>query len=392
VAGQQRATGDHESYVDLRPRRSSYKWSAFPKEILPAFVAETDFDLAPAVEHALEAAIRNGDTGYASRSSDIGTVFSSFARRRYGWQVAPENVTLVPDVMAGVLEVLRRVIRRGAGVVINTPVYRPFFTHIAEAGCRVVEAPLAYHGGAYALDLDALERAFDGASVYLLCNPHNPTGLAFSRAQLQQIVALAERHNVTILSDEIHAPLVLRHADHVPILSIGDEASVRTISFHSASKAWNIPGLKCAQAVCGSDAMRAVLESLPEAVGSRTGHLGVIASLAAYADESAWLDDLIDTLEANHNLFAELLTQAGTGLRHVRPAATYLAWLDCRDLELGDDPAVLFRERGRVAFDSGLRFGTSGAGFCRATLATTEATIREMVRRVVVALEGNDPT
>jgi cystathionine beta-lyase len=387
VSGQQPTTSDLRPYVGLRHRRSSYKWRAFPEDVLPAFVAETDFDLAPAVERALEAAVTHGDTGYTARSPHLGVAFASFAGRRYDWHVDPENVAVIPDVMSGVLEVLRRVARLGAGVVINTPVYHPFFTHIAEAGCRVVEAPLARKDEGYELDLDALERGFDDASVYLMCNPQNPTGLVFNRAQLEQIVALAERHDVTILADEIHAPLVLGGAQHLPLLSLGTEASARTIAFHSASKAWNIPGLKCAQAVCNSGAMRAILGSLPEAVTFRTGHLGVVASIAAYADGSPWLDDLLRTLGRNHDLFADLLSQSQTGLRHVRPSATYLAWLDCRALGVGDDPAVLFRERGRVAFDSGLRFGACGAGYCRATLATDEATIHEMVRRVVAALD-----
>lgn len=390
MARQEPATSDHGSYVGLQRLRSSYKWRAFPDDVLPAFVAEMDFDLAPAVQRALATAVTNSDTGYTSRSPELGQAFSAFAGRRYGWQIDPKNVAKVPDVMSGILEVLRRAARPGAGVVINTPVYHPFFTHITEAGGRVVEAPLARHGRGYEVDFDSLERAFNDASVYLLCNPHNPTGLVFSRAQLEQIVALAERHDVTILSDEIHAPLVIGRQQHVPLLSIGENASARTISFHSASKAWNTPGLKCAQAVCNSDSMRAVLESLPEAVTFRTGHLGVIASVAAYTDTSSWLDDLVHALVRSHDLFADLLSEADTGLLHVRPAATYVAWLDCRALELGADPAVVFRERGRIAFDSGLRFGTNGAGYCRATLATDEPTIREMVRRVVLTLDNSD--
>jgi cystathionine beta-lyase len=354
--------------------------------MLPAFVAEMDFELAPAVRNALDVAVENGDTGYAYPVPDLGVAFASFAKRRYDWRVESENVCAIPDVMVGILEILRRVVTPGAGVVINTPVYRPFFTHILEAGCRVVEAPLANSGRGYELDFDALESAFAQAEAYLLCNPHNPTGLVCTRDELEQIIALADRHDVTILSDEIHAPLVLRGSRYSPLLSLGSQASSRTISFHSASKAWNIPGLKCAQAVGDSAAAQAVLQSLPEAMRSRTGHLGVIASTAAYTDTSTWLDDLLETVERNHHQFAELLLRTPTGLRHIPPAATYFAWLDCRGLGVGDDPAVLIRERGRVALDSGLKYGANGAGYLRVTLATDVDTVDEIGRRIATAL------
>jgi cystathionine beta-lyase len=386
VSQHEPTTSRRNSYLAIRGRRSSYKWRAYPEDVLPAFVAEMDFELAPTVRDALELAVRNGDTGYAYPTPDFGVAFSSFAERRYDWRVDPENVAVIPDVMAGILEVLRRVVRPGAGVAINTPVYRPFFTHIAEAGCRVVEAPLAHSGQGYELDLDALERAFGQAEAFVLCNPHNPTGLVCTLSQLEQIVAMANRHDITVLSDEIHAPLVFSGTKHVPLLSIGRDASSRTISFHSASKAWNIPGLKCAQAVGDSASARAVLRSLPEATRPRTGHLGVIASTAAYADTSTWLDDLLGTLQQNHQRFAELLQQTPTGLRHIPPAATYFAWLDCRGVGLGDDPAPLIQEHGRVALDSGLKYGTNGAGYVRATLATDQDTLHEMSRRIMAAL------
>lgn len=374
--------------LDVLRRRSSYKWRLHPDDVLPAFVAESDFELAPAVRHAIETAAQLGDAGYAWPSPELGTSFAEFALQRYGWRVAPDDVTVVPDVMVGVVEVLRRIAGPGDGVVINPPVYHPFFAHIVEAGCRVVEAPLARDAEGYTLDLDALEAAFADARVYLLCNPHNPTGASFGRALLEQIVDLAERHGVTILADEIHAPLVMSGAAHVPLLSLGDAATARALAFHSASKAWNIPGLKCAQVIAASGPMRAAVATLPEALTFRSGHLGMLASVAAYRDGAAWLDSALRLIEGAHQLFATLIAAVDPRLSHRRPDATYLAWLDCRALELGDDPAATFLERGRVALDSGPRFGREGAGFVRVTLGTSDGVIREITRRMAVALGG----
>jgi cystathionine beta-lyase len=368
--------------IDTLRRRSSYKWRLHPPEILPAFVAEMDFDLATPIQDVFSEAASLGDTGYAWPSPQLAEAFSAFAQRRYGWNVDPAHVSVVPDVMVGVLEMLRLLTHPGDGVVINTPVYPPFFMHIEEARCRVLEAPLALSGSTYGMDFDALERAFKQARVYLLCNPHNPTGCVFTPHDLERVLEFAKRYDITILADEIHAPLVLAECTHVPLLRLGGDAAERTVAFHSASKAWNIPGLKCAQLVTGSRTMRAVVDRLPEAVTFRTGHLGVMASVAAYREGEAWLDDALHVIRDNQRLFARLLESAIPELRYAPPDATYLAWLDCRPLGLTEDPAALFLREGLVALDSGPRYGAPGDGFVRATVATSEALLREIVHRI----------
>lgn len=376
------------SLTELR-RRASYKWQAHPPGVLPSFVAEMDFLVADAIRDALAEAVALGDTGYAWPGERLRQAFAGFAERRYGWTVDERSVHVVADVMVGVLEVLRRVAFKGEGVVVNPPVYHPFFNHIEEAGCHVVEAPLARSpDGAYAMDFDALERAFSGdrVRVYLLCNPHNPTGLVLSEDDLRRILELAERHDIVVLADEIHAPLVLPGARHVPLLSLGQAAAARTIAFHSASKGWNIPGLKCAQVVAASGRMRSILDSFPEAVTFRVGHLGVIASTAAYEQAEPWLDEAVRIIDGNHHLFLELLGESLPAVKARRPQATYLAWLDCRALELGPDPAALFERRGGVALDSGPRFGSGGDGYARATIATSEELLRDIVARMQRAL------
>jgi len=373
--------------LDELYRRRSYKWRAYPPDVLPAFVAEMDFQLAPPVTAAIIEAATTGDCGYAWPTAELGASLSEFAQHRFSWYVDPADVVLIPDVMAGVLELLRLLCEPGDGVVINTPVYPPFFSHIEEARCRVVEAPLALGPRGYELDLEAVEAAFrNGARVYLLCNPHNPTGRVFSRQELQRVAELAERHNVVVLADEIHAPMALPGATHVPFLTLGEPAVSRCVAFASASKAWNIPGLKCAQAVVAADPMRAVVGRLREDVVFRSGHVGVLASIAAYRDGVTWLDDLIAVLDRNRTLMRELLAEFLPGAGYVTPEGGYLGWIDCRGLAVDGEPASVFLDRGRVALRPGVDFGANGMGFVRVTMGTTAEILREIVVRMRAAV------
>jgi len=364
----------------LRRRRSS-KWVEHPPDVLPAFVAEMDVALAPPVRDALVEAIELGDLGYAEPGS-VFESFAAFAARRLDWAPDPARMRLVPDVMSGIVEVLRVLTAPGDGVVITPPVYPPFFDGIPEAGRRIVEVPLADGE----LDLDALEAAFAaGARAFLLCNPHNPTGRVLERARLEEVAVLAARHDVLVIADEIHAPLTLSGATHTPFAALGES---RSVVLASASKAFNLAGLKCAIAVAGSDAVAHELDRLPEEVRYRAGHLGVIGSQAAFEHGDAWLDALLATLDANRRRLAALLAEHLPAVGYHPPQASFLAWLDCRALGLGDDPAAAFLERGRVALVPGHDFGAPGRGFARLNIGTSDALLSEAVRRMAAAWEA----
>jgi cystathionine beta-lyase len=284
-------------------------------------------------------------------------------------------------VTAGIVEVLRVLTAPGDGVVICPPVYSPFFDAIPEAGRRVVEVPLAAGGE---LDLDGLERAFRrGVKAFLLCSPHNPTGRVHDRATLDAIAALAERHGALVVADEIHAPLTLPGARHTPFAALGE---TRSVVITSASKAFNIAGLKCALAVAGSAEVARELRALPEEVRYRAGLLGVIASEAAFVHGDAWLDALLAALDANRRRLAALLDEHLPAIGYRPPDASFLAWLDCRALELGDDPAAVLLERGRVALEPGHAFGAPGRGYVRLNFGTSAALLDDAVGRMAAAV------
>jgi cystathionine beta-lyase len=371
---------DDLSLDELRARRS-VKWRRYPEDVLPAWVAELDFRLAAPVHRALADAVGRDDTGYAN-ADGLPAAFASFAAARWGWEVDPARTLLVADIMSGVGELLRTLTEPGDRVVVNPPVYPPFFKMVNEVGRGLVEAPL---GADWRLDLDALEAAFAaGARCYLLCSPHNPTGTVHTREELEAVAALAARHGVLVVSDEVHAPMTLPGASHVPYLEVGPENGIALVS---ASKAWNVPGLKCALTIAASERMTDALRRLPEHVPFHAGHFGVLANIAAYADGGEWLDALVAHLDAQRDRVAALLAAELPDVRHVRPEAGYLVWLDCRELDLGDDPSEVFLERGRIALSPGLPFGSQGKGFARLNAGTSGALLAEAVARMRSALD-----
>ncbi len=367
----------------LRTRRSA-KWTKYPADVLPAWVAEMDFPLALPIREVLQTAIARDDAGYA-HAGRLPEAFAEFAAARFGWTVEPGRVRLVADVMSAVAELLRALTGPGEGVVVNPPVYPPFFGVTREVGRTVVEVPLAADSS---LDLDALEQAFAaGARAYLLCHPHNPTGRPCTRGELDAVAVLAARHGVTVVSDEVHAPMTLPGATHVPYLAIGSEAAEHGIAITSASKAWNIAGLKCAVIVSGSErSERRLSEVLPSHLPYHAGHLGVLATIAAFEHGGEWLDALVDHLDRNRRLLAGLLAEKLPEVGYLPPQAGYLAWLDCRALALGDDPSEVFLERGRVALSPGPSFGAGGAGYARLNIGTSSALLEEAVDRMAAAL------
>jgi len=363
----------------LRQRRSA-KWTAWPPDVLPAFVAEMDFPLARPVKDALARAIELDDTGYANPDgSGLAAAFTGFARRRFNWQVDPGQIKATTDVVGGLRALLDLVAAPREGVVINPPVYFPFFSIIPEAGRELVEVPLREEGR---LDLEAIGRAFEqGARAMILCSPHNPVGTVPSRAELERLAELAVAHDAWVLADEIHAPLTLPGATHVPFLEVSDAARECGICVTSASKTFNIAGLVCAVVVTGGERAAELVSKLP-AGATHPGHLGVIASQAAFEAGDEWLDQVVSQLDLNRQLLADLLNRYLPTARYRAPEAGYLAWIDATDLGLGPDPATEIFDRARVAVSSGPGFGQGGAGHFRLNIGTSPNLIEAAVRSI----------
>jgi cystathionine beta-lyase len=371
--------------LDRLRRRTSMKWRTYPEDVLPLWVAEMDVPLAEPVVCAVTDALDLGDTGYPAGTA-YAEALAAFAEKRWNWDgLAVERTAIVPDVMLGVVEMLELVTGHGDAVVVNPPVYPPFYQFVSHMDRRVVEASLGSDGR---LDLGVLEETFrqvvaaGGRAAYLLCSPHNPTGAVHTAEELSAVAALADRYGVRVVADEIHEPLVVGGTDFVPYLSV--PGAERGLSLMSASKAWNLAGLKAALAIAGP-AAAADLARMPEEVGHGPSHVGIIAHTAALRDGGVWLDALLCGLESNRRLLADLLAEHLPAIRYRPGDATYLAWLDCRELGLGDDPADVFLHRGRVALNSGLPFGTGGAGHVRLNLAASSEVITEAVRRMAAA-------
>ncbi|WP_323959566.1 aminotransferase class I/II-fold pyridoxal phosphate-dependent enzyme [Arthrobacter sp. JZ12] len=385
-------------------QRTSLKWRTYPEDVLPLWVAEMDVRLAEPVARVLTHAVARGDTGYPYGTA-YAEALAAFAERRWRWSgVDPARTALVPDVMLGIVEVLRLVTEPGSTVVINTPVYPPFFAFVEHSGRKVHTASLNDAGR---VDLDALEEAFRAARAqgeqvaYLISNPHNPTGVVHTRAELEGIAALARTYGVRVVADEIHSPLILPGAEFTPYLSVaGGEDAFAVVS---ASKAWNLAGLKAALVVAGPEAA-ADLRRLPEEVGHGPSHLGILAHTAALKEGERWLDALIGGLAANRDLLRSLLAEHLPDVGFRAPEGTYLAWLDCRRLSahysdgeaspgvVSDlaGPARFFLDHARVALSSGHVFGEGGAGHVRLNYATSSSILTEAVARMGAAVARSE--
>ncbi|MBO0827107.1 MAG: aminotransferase class I/II-fold pyridoxal phosphate-dependent enzyme [Streptosporangiales bacterium] len=270
-------------------------------------------------------------------------------------------------------------------MVVNTPIYPPFLHTVHDSGRTLVESPVVWRDGRPRLDLAGLADAFaTGVTAYLLCNPHNPTGLVPTADELAEILALAERHGVLVVSDEAHGPLTYPNATFTPVLTLPGADRV-AVAVTSASKAWNIPGLKTAALVVPGEDRRKTLLDLSVRTRMGASILGVHANVAAWTGGREWLAEVLDYLDGNRRLLAELLAAQVPGIRYAVPDATYLAWLDCRELGL-DDPAATLLERGDIALSDGATFGTPGIGWLRLNFATPRPLLEEQVRRIARAL------
>ena len=371
--------------AQLHRDRTSVKWARYGPEVIPMWIAEMDCTPCPAVVDAVRAAVGRGDTGYAM-TKQYTAEFSTFAAAEWGWPVDPASTVPVADVLTGVTHLLGLLTDPGGPVVVSPPVYNAFYEVIEACGRRAVEAPLTTD---HRLDLDRLAAVFADLTArgeraaYLLSNPHNPTGTVHTADVLTTLAEVAEAHGVRIVSDEIHGALVMPTSTFTPYLTV--PGATRGIVVTSASKAWNLAGLKAAVVVPGADAVGDVRRLHPF-VTFGASHLGVIAQTAAYRDGRDWVHRLVAELDTNRHLLADLVAERLPGVRLALPEATFLAWLDLDGLGLGADPALELLHRSGVALSPGSIFGSGGGAHARLNFATSPDVLREAVDRIAGSL------
>ncbi|MCS5723629.1 aminotransferase class I/II-fold pyridoxal phosphate-dependent enzyme [Herbiconiux sp. CPCC 203407] len=367
---------------------SSRKWSLHPGTI-GAWVAEMDFGTAPAVTRALHEAVDAGVLGYLSPSTahELAEATVEWLADEYDWVVDAHRVHPVSDVMAALGVAVTEYSPPGSAVIVPTPAYMPFLTYPPTLGRPVVEVPGIVENGRWRHDLDAIDRAFRaGAGTLVLCNPQNPTGTVLDRSELLAIAEVVERHDGRVFADEIHAPLRFEGRRHIPYASLSAATAAHTITGTSASKAWNIAGLKAAQLITSNDSDEAVYRSFGFAVQHGASTLGVVASTAAYRHGRAWLQDVREYLDGNRRLLGDLLAEHLPEVAYDLPDATYLAWLDLRPLGIDGSPATFLRERAGVVVTDGALCGTGYAGHVRLVFAMPRPLLREAVERIAGAV------
>jgi cystathionine beta-lyase len=375
--------------IDSLRRRRGEKWSTYPPDVLPAWVADMDFPVCEPVRHMLEERVALSDLGYPIDAARRGVAesFAERARRRFDWHVSPQRIEVLSDVVQGLYLGLMALSEPGAGAIVQTPVYPPFLHAVPECGRRLIVNELRPSQGRYAIDFDELRASIDrDTRLLLFCNPQNPTGRAFTRDELETLAEIVLRHDLVVCSDEIHADLAYPGCRHIPFAAISPEIAARTVTLTSATKAFNIAGLRCAVAVFGSDELQARFNAYPVHSRGGLGSLGLAATALAWSEGQPWLDEVMAYLEGNRAMVRDFVADHLPAVRCASSDATYLAWLDCRALGLESDPCSFFLNEGKVALSDGAAFGPGGVGFVRLNFATARPILASVLDRMRTAL------
>lgn len=374
---------------DSPPNRrgtSSSKWEKYgQRDVIPLWVADMDFKTAPCVSEALSERVRHGIFGYTQPPKELPGVVASMLERDFDWQIDPDWIVWMPSLVVGLNVVSRAFADKGDEILTVTPIYPPFLSAPRYGDRVTVTAPLREQNGRWLWDFDALDKAVSAKTrTLLVCSPHNPTGRVWTTDELGEVAQFCEWHNLVLVSDEIHSGLVLdRDKKHIPIASLG-EITERTVTLMSASKTFNIPGLGCAFAIVSNDQLRAKLQRTMRGIVHHVGTLGYFATMAAYRDGKTWQLALLDYLRDNRDLVETQLSSL-PGLRTWHVEATYLAWIDARELPV-NDPLAFFEQAGVGLYDGAL---FDAPGFLRLNFACPRHLLQqalERIRKAVIAV------
>jgi cystathionine beta-lyase len=380
---------DFDKIVSRR-QTESIKWRFADEDELPMWVADMDFRSPEPVIRALQQRVAHGVFGYGKCPDGLREAIVQRLERLYGWQVEPEAVVFLPGVVPGFNLAVRTFLRPEEGLMIQTPVYPPILRAAGQAGVVSHDMQLSQtEDGDYVVDPYEFEAAMDlDTGMFLLCNPHNPVGRVFTREELEMMAEICLKHDVVICSDEIHCDLIFNGYRHIPIATLAPEVEARTITLMAPSKTFNIAGLHCAFAVIPEPRLRYDFEQVRKGLVGYPNVLGYTAALAAYEHGGPWLGAVLEYLEANRDFVYDYVEGQLPGVTMAKPEGTYLAWLDCREAPIPEDPYRFFREEARVMLNDGASFGPGGEGFVRLNFGCPRAILEEGLERMRAALEG----
>jgi len=381
---------DFDKIIDRRGTES-IKWKYFPEDVLPLWVADMDFQSPPEVIEALHQRIDHGIFGYGIPPADLAEIVVNYISRHFNWEPLPTQVSYVPGIVTGFNLAVRAFCEPGTSVLFHTPAYPPFFSAPKSAKLLFVTNPLLRGAdGSYSIDFDQFEQQIvsERVSVFILCNPQNPTGRVFTREELTRLAEICLRHKVLICSDEIHCDIVFDGRHHIPIASLDPEVANNTLTLMAPSKTYNVAGLYASVAVISNPDLARRFCEIKNGLVSGPDLLALTAARAAYLFGGPWLEDLLGYLQANRDWLADTLAKNFPGVEMHKPEGTFLAWLDFRKLGLPLEPQKFFQDRARVGLNCGSDYGEEGLGFVRLNFGTQRAVLQEALERMAAALKS----
>lgn len=387
-------TFDFDSVIERR-EDESIKWCYYEDDVLPMWVADMDFSSPPAVMEALHERVDAAHFGYTFDCSDLRRIICQRMKRLYDWDVDPQHLLFSPGLVVGLNVVARAIGKPGDAVLMNTPVYGPFLKAPANNARFAFTLDMRYvadddHTFHYEIDWDAFEKAaaHPQASLFYMCNPHNPAGFMWREDDLRRVAEICMMNKVIMVADEIHHDLLLADRPHIPLASLSPEISQHTITMIAPSKTFNIPGLGVSALIVQDEALRKQVENSLWSSGAHVNILGYSAGVAAYQQGQPWLDELLPYLRANRDIVVQTVREDIPGLKTTVPEATYLAWFDCRALGVEGDLQQFFLEKAKVAMNPGTFFGNAGEGFVRLNFGCPRSLLQEGLKRIAAAIEG----
>src|SRR5689334_13340782 len=384
-----------ELTVDQLRARRGVKWLRYPADVLPAWVADMDFAVPDVVQDAIMEIVGRREYGYGTGhglrdgQDSLPLAFAEHMERDFGWKADPAGVVPVSELIQAMYCSIHAFSEPGAGIVIQTPIYPPFLNATAQTNRRMVENRLIDDGTRYVLDVEGLRSVVDdGTRFLMIANPHNPTGRVYTREELQAMADIALERDLIVIADEIHEDLVYSGFKHIPFASLGPDIAARTITLTSATKGFNIPGLRCALIHFGTvDLKERFHKVFPERLLGALNVVGIDATVAAWRHGQPWLKQVMAQLEKNRDRLTQFLAAEMPQVRYRQPEATYLAWLDCKPLGLAGSPQQFFLDRARVGLNEGADFGEAGVGCVRLNFGTSGAILDQILSRMAEAVK-----